>query len=217
MIAIIDNDVILKLARWDLLGQLPTLLSGDCNRIYHLSTCFHALCGRPARMEKTGCDQASADRIRAFCSATTPITEMPDTSILELLTDIPGIDVGEVQIFAIAAGDPEAITYMCDKRSLVALAASLTAVDVASLLAGRVKCLEQVMGEFILLVGVENIGNKVLTCFPIADTAITIAFRGYPGIRPEPQIWQALYSYYEDLRHATGALLAPFPTAPCDL
>ena len=194
MIAIIDNDVILKLARWDLLSELTTLLGGDGKRIYYLSTCIPALCGRPARMKRTGCDQASAERIRNFCSSANTLRAIPKASTLELLAGIPEIDVGEVQIFAISSVDADAITYMGDKRSLVALAATPAARSVALLLAGRVKCLEQVIGELILQSDVEIVGQRVLACRPIADTAITIAFSGHPGVRPEPQVWEALYS-----------------------
>ena len=45
MIAIVDNDVILKLARWDLLDSLVGLIGGEHRRIHHLSTCVPSLVG----------------------------------------------------------------------------------------------------------------------------------------------------------------------------
>jgi len=214
MITIIDNDVIFKLAKWDLLGELTTLLGGDHRQIHHLPTCVHALCGRPARMRKTGCDEVTAVRIREFCGMTCPLHDQADSTTLELLAGVPGIDAGEVQIFAVASTTPDSLSYLGDKRSLVALCSMPPESRIAELLSGRVKCLEQVMGELMLQEGAAAVGMKVLACDPAADMAITISFKGHPGMRDETEIWVALQSYYQDLRNHTGKLLAPFPVAP---
>lgn len=214
MIAIIDNDVIFKMARWNLLAELTTLLGGDPRKIRHLSTCVHALCGTQSRMRRTGCDEASAGRIRAFCAASSPLSDAVDPVLLDELAAIDAIDAGEVQIFATASGDPDAITYMGDKRSLLALAGARSLERVTALLAGRVKCLEQVIGELILQESAQAIGAKVLACTPQADIAVTISFKSHHGMRPELEIWEALRSYYGDLKANTGALLAPFPVVP---
>lgn len=217
MIAIIDNDVVLKIARWNLLSELIELLGGDSELIYHLPTCVHALCGRPSRMKKVGCDEASAGRIRAFCSTTRPLSDNADPLLLETLAAISGIDAGEVLIFASATGSHDSVTYMGDKRSLLALAGAGILGELMPLLDGRVKCLEQVMGELILQEGVEAIGRKVLACAPPADIAVTLVFRGKDGMRPNDDIWAGLESYYLDLKSRTGGLLAPFPVAPATL
>lgn len=217
MIAIIDNDVILKLARWDLIDDLLDLVAGECEAICHLPTCYHSLCGRPSRRAKTGCDAATVARIQAFCGKTNPIDGPFDIEILEILTGIPGIDSGEVQIFTIGTTSPDSLTYMADKRSLLALATTPTTKTIADRLAGRVKCLEQVMGELILTAGHAEVGNKVIGANPIADTAITIAFGTKIGLRQEAETWYALASYYQDLRKKTGELLAAFPAIPISL
>jgi len=218
MIAIIDNDVILKLARWDLLEELKVLLGGNPQTIFHLPTCVHALCGRPARMVKTGCDPESASRIREFCDQTQRLSPRVHSEVLELLAAVPEIDPGEVQIFAVASAEPTSFTYMCDKRSLVALSQARGLRTIAESLAGRVKCLEQVMAELILQEGIQEVGLKVMACNPIADQAITIAFKKHPNdLREEVEIWEALQSYYRNLQGGTGVLLAPFPTVPAHL
>lgn len=213
MIAIIDNDVILKLARWDLHGELNGLLAA-CGPVYHLPTCVYALCGSASRMRKTGCDEESAQRIRAFCAATAPLPPSRDVQALTALAGIPGIDVGEVQIFAAASADPQALTYMGDKRSLLAIASAPSVGVLKAMLAGRVKCLEQVMGELMLGTSHAAIGAKVHQAGRGVDITMTIAFFGAGALRPERETWEALESYYGDLQHRTGDLLAPFPSRP---
>ena len=165
-------------------------------------------------MRKTGCDEASATRIREFCARTNKLVVTTDPAVLELLSNVAEIDVGEVQIFAVASSTPEVITFMCDKRSLLALAQAPSLKQVVGLLEQRVKCLEQVMAELMLAAGLPAIGRKILDCTPPADKAISIAFsRGPSVLRDENEVWEALESYYQDLKSWTGNLLAPFPAS----
>ena len=215
MIALIDNDVILKLAKWDLLNELVEIFGGEIGDIYHLPTCKYVLCPQdnPSKAMKRCGDQATIDRIIDFCSSTKPISQPVDAKWLELLNKIQGIDVGEVLIFAIGAEIDDSLLYIGDKRSIIALMQAVEVSEIVALLERKIKCLEQVLAEMICIYGVTCVRNKVKSCLP-ADTAMRLIFSpsGTPSM--EMDIWCGLNSYYNDLKKFTGNLLAHFPDIP---
>jgi len=214
MITIIDNDVILKLGKWDLISELIGITDGE-ETIYHLPTCPYVLCppAHPAKALKRCGDQATIDRVTAFCKMTNPAPEPENFKWLEILNGVPGIDVGEVQIFTMGIENPESVDFIGDKRSLLALATSPSALGAFEALKGRVKCLEQVVAEMICTCNYGTIAEKVKSC-PSADKAISLVFGTSAFQKPENEISEGLLSYYSYLNDKTLGLLAPFPTAP---
>ena len=210
MIVLIDNDIILKLSKWNLLGNLITHLDIHPNNIFHLPTCVYAIC-HPANHSKAlkRCGNVETiERIRAFCSITRPAPRPTNTSLLELLTNIPEIDVGEVLLFTLGVEWSGAFTFIGDKRSLLALAASPSTQEICESLRGKFKCLEQILAELLLAYG-EEVKEKVRSC-PGADKAVAMAF-GSSTSTPDADILVGLLSFYRFLHGHTGQLLAPFP------
>jgi hypothetical protein len=210
MIVLIDNDVILKLCKWDLLNELIDHLGVPAENIVHLPTCEHVLCpsANHAKALKRCGNEETINRIKAFCSATKAAPRPADAALLELLNNIPEIDVGEIVLFTLGVEWPGSITFIGDKRSLLALAASPSANKICESLSGRLKCLEQILAELLLAYG-EMVKVKVRGCLS-ADRAVAMAF-GSVESTTDADIFVGLLSYYNFLLESTGRLLAPFP------
>lgn len=215
MIALIDNDIILKLGKWDLFSELIYLLGGDVGCIYRLKSCLYVLCDpkHPGKALKRCGDQATIDRITDFYNRTSPIPTPREPTWLERLNNIPEIDVGEVLIFAVGLEEDVSITYLGDKRSLVALGNTVTLANAVKILAGRTKCLEQVIAEIVASYGFEHVLLKIRSR-PDADKAMNYIFGTRPHCRQPMEIWDGLLSYYNDLKEKTNGLLAPYPDMP---
>ena len=212
MIALIDNDIILKLAKWNLLAELVRLLGGDLCKIYHLPTCFYSLCEprRPMKALKRCGDEATIFRIKTFCEQSREIPSPKKLDWLERLNAIPNIDVGEVLIFSIGIEEQSAITYIGDKRALVALAGAPALREAIEILGGRIKCLEQIVAEMIICHGMVEVVEKV-RARPETDMSLKIVFGSVQDGRRQVEILDGLRSYYNDLNKSTGGLLAAFP------
>lgn len=217
MIALIDNDVILKLAKWDLLNELVEIFGGKIGNIYHLPTCKWALCSSktPGKALKRCGDQETIDRILNFCNASKAIPEPKESKWLEILNKIQGVDIGEVLIFSFGVETINSLLYIGDKRSIIALSQSDYSYkeEVVLLLESRIKCLEQVLAEMICRYGFTPIRSKVMSC-QSSDMAIKIAFGSIQSETRLTEVWNGLYSYYSDLNHQSGGLLAPYPEVP---
>lgn len=212
MITLIDNDIILKMAKWDLMNELIGIAGGNLEKIFHLPTCIYALCSPNNQLKalKRCGNQTTIDRVRAFCDTTKTISQPKELRWLEMLNDIPAIDVGEVLIFSTGAENSDSFTFIGDKRSLCALAETKAAIKAFMALKGRVKCLEQIIAEMIGIHGCTSIGKKLRAC-PTADKTISIVMGSTGTEMQEAEIWKGLMSYYSCLYDKTARLLAPFP------
>ena len=215
MMVIIDNDVVKKLAKWDLLDELVQLLGGNMDYIYLLPSCYYALCypEKPSKGIRRCGDQATIDRIKAFCKNSKVLPKPTQDEWLTELIKIPGIDPGEVLIFITGYEKPKSLTYIGDKRSLIALTGAAIVKTIHDSLLGRIKCLEQTMAELICCHGLSRILEKVRRRKD-ADIVIAIVFGSDPDPRSLQEIWEGLLSYYNTLYHDTAGLLAPFPELP---
>jgi len=215
MISLVDNDVILKMGKWDLLSELVALLGGDMSTIFHLATCRHVLCPphKPAKALKRCGDQATVERIANFCADTMPLPPPKETTWLKKLNEVPDIDTGEVLLFAVGLEEESSFTYIGDKRSLVALAGNESLLGCVRALNGRIKCLEQIIAELIASHTLDHILRKIRTRKDV-DRAMNMVLGNRPQSKNTNDIWQGLLSYYNHLNELTGGLLAEFPCMP---
>jgi hypothetical protein len=188
MIILADNDIIYKLACFDLLQEFLTCLEAAPQDIYVLSTLKYKL------RKKLKNDPIPLKRLEEFVAV---ISEVPQASA-QSLERFVGLDVGEQQLFAVMieyADTSQLVTG--DKRALQAVA-ELAVTDQALLhiLSGRVECFEGVLLGLIQRYGFEVINAKI-SAYPNADGLCRMAF----GInRTQEHAEEAIRSYLESIR-----------------
>jgi len=202
---LLDNDVVVKLGQYDLLGELLVLTNGP-EPIRILPTLrFRFRLDSPERAMKLIRDQAAVQRIREFVGMVSQLEDEPSPDHLAILADTPQIDPGEAVLFAAAAADQESLTFTGDKRAITALVTTARAQSVAECLRGRIKCLEQIAAEMLLCVDAGNVIAKIRG----KDWDTTLRICCSSGSAKETI--SALNSYYTHLNNECQSLLAPFP------
>lgn len=202
-----DNDVTWKLAACDLLDAAVSALDSDPTSVRLLATFKHRFGianarNRPKIQEQIGL--AAYDRILAFQRAVGEVGPV-SVDLLAMLEDVPAVDQGEAILFASAIEHPESLVLTGDKRSLRSLASSDGSREIASHLAGRVVCFEQVIKVIIAAAGFEHVKSRVV---PAIDCDVCLRSVFGSGLdAEEDQVRFALDGYISELRNATGTLL----------
>lgn len=211
----IDNDVILKLTYYGLLGVEPLGYSSD----HHISilTTARYVVGSRLRRDNKGQDTTElmrrADSFFSMAEATDPTPEET-----ELATNIEAaalrigleLDTGESLLTAISLARSFDLLLTGDKRAIAAIETLLDHVSGLIPLSGRVACLEQIALSLIEAVGIEVVRAGVCGC-PQADTALAICFScSVPSLSFDPA---GLRSYIESMRLRASRILRPGSTA----
>ena len=117
-----DNDVIHKLATFDLHAEALAALGLGARDVFVLPTARYFFCAhKPAKGEiKFGAPVFG--RIVAILDAVSVIEEAPPPEYERLLAGIPGIDQGEAILFGVAAANQGTLVATADRKSLLALA-----------------------------------------------------------------------------------------------
>ncbi len=207
---LIDNDALLKLARYGLLDEAVALFGCTLTDVRVLATAKYSLL--PAKDRLRLCkDAESASRLEAFIRASKPLDAgSANPNLLDELNAVQNIDAGEALLLAVGATDGNTLVITGDKRSLAALCSHNSVTHVSSALAGRVVSMEVLFSHLL----VEYQFAHVQTCVrskPDADMALKIAFGvSTPATLESVQV--ALNSYIRQSRNSTGALLySPLP------
>jgi hypothetical protein len=210
MHVLIDNDALLKLARYGLLDAALTSLGVQRIDAQVLATARYALL--PAKDRLKHCkDKASADELEEFLACVSRIhPEAADADMLDVLTRQSNIDAGEALLLAVAASDTETVVITGDKRALAALCAGETVAPVKGALEGRVISLE-VLFAFLIANEFEKVQVQVRAKLDV-DRALSNVF-GVSTAASLESVREALWSYIDHLRRATGALLHHPPTS----
>lgn len=139
---LIDNDALLKLARYGLLDEAVALFRCTPNNMRVLATAKYSLL--PAKNRLRLCeDEESAARLEEFLRTSTPLdARSADPKLLDTLNAVQNIDAGESLLLAVGATDMNTLVITGDKRSLAALCSDDSVAQVFSALAGRVMSME---------------------------------------------------------------------------
>lgn len=205
---LIDNDALLKLARYGLLDEAATCFDCVSTNVCVLATAKYSLF--PAKNRLRLCkEEISASRLEAFlqnCNFLNP--QSADPELLDMLSAVENIDAGEALLLAVGATDQESLVITGDKRSLIALCTNDSVVQASASLAGRIVSLE-VLFWFL----VEHQFTYVQECViakPDVDKALKIVF-GITAPASVEVVREGLTSYINHLRAVTGKLLyVPF-------
>lgn len=147
MIVLADNDIILKLARCDLLSSLPELFGVAVDAIFIAPAARFQLLPKKAEKALSKCgDQATVDRISAFLAVAQDIPAVADQALLGRLAAVPRIDSGEQLLFASCVEASGSVLMTGDRTALMALISSADALpDVYKALQDRVITFESAL------------------------------------------------------------------------
>jgi hypothetical protein len=218
----IDNDILKKLATFDLFDETVSLFEASAEQINVLATAKYKFQGDWEKV-KAGKARQTESKVINYEKTIELATTLPQIAQMEVnpalfiqISQFQGIDQGEailtVHITEILQKDEEfqAFVFTGDKNYLRALATvSLPAFQ--EILTHRFWCLEQLILRDIQAYGFEAVRDKVV---PVreCDKAIKAVF-GSGALSTEPNAVDALTSYIETLRQETGNLLHPYPHA----
>jgi hypothetical protein len=171
---LIDNDVLLKLARYGLLDEAIALFECTPTDVRVLATAKYRLL--PAKNRLRFCkDEESAARLEAFLKTSNPLDAgLADPDLLDVLNAVPNIDAGEALLFAVGANNRDTLVITGDKRSLAALCSHDSVADVSKALAGRVVSMEvlfSMLTEYQFTLIQERVRDK-----PDVDMTLKIVF-----------------------------------------
>lgn len=201
---LIDNDVLLKLARYGLLDEAIALFECNSTDAIVLATAKYKLLPHKNRLQFCK-DEESATRLEAFLKTAKILDAgLADPDILDLLNAVPNIDSGEALLFAVGANNNDTIVITGDKRSLKALCSNDSVADASKALAGRVVSVEvlfSMLAEYQFTLIQERVRAK-----PDVDMTLKIVF-GVTVPADFESVKEGLNSYIRDLRSITGTLL----------
>ncbi|PZO60756.1 MAG: hypothetical protein DCF15_01605 [Phormidesmis priestleyi] len=212
----IDNDIIKKLATFELFEETIKLFEAAPTEIRVLATAKYKFRGDLAKLEKGRLRQPEAKLVNykrtIELAETLPQIDQArvDSELLEQLCTFEGIDAGEAVLTTYVsqvlqkdeAG--EAFILTGDKRYLKALA-EVALPELQALFKNRFWCLEQLILRDICEYGFEAVRDKIV---PVrdCDKACRAVF-GSGDRATEKNVIVAIAGYIETLRAETGDLL----------
>ena len=207
MLAIVDNDVVVKLARFGLLTALESHLQAQ-KRTIALQPLIDGtldLANKTGQLKKfTTHDQRA---VAAALAAKVGRVTLNDRGkkLIELCVHTEGVDPGDAVWLAVGASTPGALICTGDKTALRGVARDTGCAEIVQALQGRVVCLEQIVAD---LIGRESIAivRKGILAEPAADAAVASCF-GAQKNQADSQ--RELAALIDGLRADTGGLLRP--------
>jgi hypothetical protein len=201
---LIDNDALLKLARYGLIDEALTVFGCTPADVNVLAAAKYSLLPTKNRLRLCK-DEESVTRLEAFLRTSKTVdTGSADPDILDVLNTIPNIDGGEAILFAVGATNRDSLVITGDKRSLAALCSHDSVTHVSNALLGRVVSMEVLFlmlieRQFVLIQ--ERVRAK-----PDVDKTLMIVFGVSVAVDFE-SVREGLDSYINSLRSKTGTLL----------
>ncbi|HEU4462835.1 MAG TPA: hypothetical protein VFR75_09610 [Solirubrobacterales bacterium] len=120
------------------------------------------------------------------------------------------LDGGESQLAAIVLQRGFQTFETGDKRAITAFEQLTTKVDVLADLAGRVRCLEQIIHRLAGQSDFEAVAEAICGA-PAVDKSLTICFSCHSGGAGRDSALEALMQYIEEVRHQAPILLEAGP------
>jgi hypothetical protein len=204
---LIDNDVIHKLAAYDLLpSALHTFGGPDCACFVGPRTRFSMFVRKNREKGKSRYGAEVHARIVEFVESTRMVTEQAHVEDLASMSGVLGLDPGEGLLFAAAARDQDAFVATGDRRSIEALASAPSCSGIVGRLLGRVVLLEHFLLAAIRDLGFETVKTRVLPGVTV-DTGIHAWAFGSGPKADEATACAGLRSRIEDLRPRSAGMI----------
>jgi hypothetical protein len=201
---LVDNDVLLKAAHWDLLDFVPEA----CNTTWEQVAVLPQLIHRTRKVDpKLFRDAAVAGRLLDRLVRTTTLPD-PDLAVIDALNGIVGLDVGEVQLLAVLSGHAQTALLTGDKRALRVCAVPPARPALARCV-GRVLCMDSWLIHVLHRIGAETLCERVRSRIDL-DHAM-LAVLGREGPRSAAHVAEGLSSYAAAIGREVDGLLGEVP------
>lgn len=197
MIILSDNDILLKMAAFDLLEAAFSLF--ESNEVYVLTSAPFSI--RSPKTARSNAPEA-IERAAAFADACPKLRATPHAQDNDAFVDVEGIDAGEAILFSAMRDFDDAVLVTGDKRCLKALARCENGAAMRELLRGKVVCLEEIVRCLIANRGFEFIKNCIVPQRD-CDKVMLVAFSLGHDTQKASAL-NALKMYIEDLEKTVG-------------
>ncbi len=197
-----DNDILLKLAEYDLLQHACTALSTTPSSIRFQPATKHVILhmrDKAIKGKESPYSQRAFDRAIAFVESASYPTDRPNIDWAE---GSEGIDFGEAQLASWAVEADDSLLLTGDKRFMKALAGSPAARHIFDGLRGRVVCLEEILRAIMRTDGVDCV-RKAVKHAPKCDQAISFVF-GSRFDLPDEQVWDGIDNLLREITAIVG-------------
>lgn len=216
----IDNDILKKLATFDLFDETINLFDASPDYINVLATAKHKF-RRDWKKFQAGKIRNPEDnivnyvKIIGLAQNLSQIVETDiDIDLFSQLSKFEDIDSGEAVLTAHVAQllqktEPSEVVILTGDKNYLRALAQIEISLIQDNFTHRFWCLEQLIHRAIGTYGFGTIRDKIL---PVreCDKAIKVVF-GSGQLATENNSMETLNWYIEDLRKETGNLLAPYP------
>jgi hypothetical protein len=160
--ALVDNDIIIALARFDLMVEFDTITRGKCTRPHRCVPAARNSLRLSDPLWARYPSKAIRETAKSFFAGCKALGDKPlDICRFSQLLKAPGIDQGEAYLFDYACANADALVVTGDKNSTKALAADPALADIARALKGRIVHLECLIDSMIGRFGLELIRSKI--------------------------------------------------------
>jgi hypothetical protein len=209
----LDNDVLHRLAVFDLWGEFLDLIDHQPCYVHRLYASLFVLCppDDPAKALRLCGDEATINRLRAIYQATNSIPSPENLEALQRLVKVSNLDPGEGLIFAVLAERLDWSAYFNDRRAMIAFGTHPSIVDLRDSCIGRVHCFHELIAQLCNMHGTAFIAAKIRTRLALDNAWRSICGSGPSRPNDEQQLMDGIASYYRCLDGETGGILAPFP------
>jgi hypothetical protein len=209
VLAVLDNDIILKAAIYSLLGEVAAVVGSGVSSCGVLGASRFVVA---TALERRGLG-AAVETVLTLIASAEQLEPTPEeaqfAAELEFVAQQAGLqlDAGESVLAAIAEARDIQTFVTGDKRAIAALEILLIARQRGVWWHHRVLCLEQVMMRLISRLEAVDLRDRICA-WPEADVTLSICFSCAAGGN-SPSDWTAgLGSYVEDLRRSAPKLLS---------
>jgi hypothetical protein len=208
---LVDNDVIHKLAAFDLLpAAVVAKVGGACEMLVGPRTRFsmYVRKNQAKGQRKFGIDVHA--RIVAFVECAKAIEQQTCQEDFATIAaaDTQLVNEGEALLFAAAANDPDALVATGDHRSIEALAALPTCASIVGRLQGKVLVVEHFVLAAIASMGFAKARSLLLPGISV-DNGIHARAFGSGEQAEEHVATEGLRQRIEGLRRRAGGILHP--------
>ncbi len=212
MIVFADNDILYKLAAWDLLPLLTESIGVEREQIRVLDTLVYRLRKPRSLVVKYG--EPMVQTLSQYIAGLPLLAEGDFDECKTLPSGVSGIDAGERVLLAATATAKVNLFFVStgDKNMMRSLAGAAGYETVTARVKGRIVCVEQVLWLGMRVYGCEYIRAKI-GLRPDCDKAVRIIF-GSDLKSPEPQVEEGFLSYVRALQAESRGLLHLFEALP---
>ncbi|MCL4552507.1 MAG: hypothetical protein M1305_02980 [Candidatus Marsarchaeota archaeon] len=198
-----DNDIILKLADYNILSETCSVLGVGSTEIAVLDSAKHVFANLRKKLDRGDPGShtvAGLDRAIEFAKAATQITEQVSIDWAE---EYDNINIGEAQLATwVVETVGESMLLTGDKRFLIALAGAPECRHIADGLRGRVICLEELIRALINEIGFDQVRTAIASV-PDCDKGLHQVF-GSRFDLPQDQVMDGLVSMLREIAVAHG-------------